>query len=196
MAKKVKYFVFLILFLFIAPVKVEAVFKDVYDFLPKEQRKVELAPNKTFQLEFKSPVDEFSTIWLKFYQPAGSTSDRVKFKIKRDGDKDWLYIGESPLDQQDYYLDDGFYYPFGFPPIRNAENKEFTVELTTLEKNKKQYTSIFTSVNGEPVFKLSKEANAKRIVIDDMVEKLRDDPFFFVIWGVLILITTGLLIKQ
>jgi hypothetical protein len=173
-----------------------AVLKDVYNFEPENQQLVELTPGKIIEFEFTSPVDTFGAIALKFSKPADST-DTVEFKIREQGSisSAWYHTAQVQLDQPDMYVQDKYYHPFGFPVIKNAKDKTYIVQLQTTEGKKDKYTAIYTSPDGQPIYKLIQETDAKPLILSDFLFKIQSEPIFFIFWTAIIILLIWQILK-
>jgi len=184
-----------------SPKPSRAILKDVYTMKAEKEQKVKLKPDKPITFKINSPVESFSAVALKFTKPRNST-DWVMFKFKESGadpsaydEAGWLVEKKVFLDQPDMFVLDGWFHPIGLPEITNAENRNYTIKITNLEKDKEEYTQIITTETGQPAYKLQTETDAKPIIFSDLISKLQSEPLLYLTWTSIILLLIWQILK-
>jgi len=89
-----------------------------------------LAKDKVYG-EFKSQDNYLGIVFFNFNIFNRTNSDTVVFRIKeknKNNTNDWYAINKYKVDR----FQNGFNYPFGFPPIENSKNKIYSFEIESL----------------------------------------------------------------
>jgi hypothetical protein len=181
---KVKLSLLFILSIFLSlPRQAKAVMNEVYNSSSGNIQERKLQSGEVISESFTSPVEEFSIITIKLDSNKESDDDKVIFRIKEKGQEDWYY--ETKVSTKDFRPE--WPYPFGFPTIENAKEKEFVWELEYLghQENsqliyfKSKDTIIFNISNNQPIYKVIPNAIFFNII---------KDPLFMGIWGLIILL--------
>ncbi len=74
---------------------------------------------------FTSPSDSFGSIEVRLGTNRMEGNEKFVFRLKEAGANEWLY--ENEYERTDLY--NGYYYPFGFPEVQEAEGEEYRFEI-------------------------------------------------------------------
>jgi hypothetical protein len=87
-----------------------------------------LLANDKITQSFIARYDNLGTIAIRFNKPKGYT-DTIFFRIKESQSDTWAY----EQTYQAHTFDASQYFTFGFPPIANSRNRQYTIELESLK---------------------------------------------------------------
>jgi hypothetical protein len=194
------------LILFIISIKpVDAIRNDVFKLRGKENIEMDFKEGDVIRQTFVSPVDEFGIVAIRFTNNGQKTNDQMFFRIKEVGAEDWYY-------ENDYWTllfkkDD--YYPFGFPMIQKAKGKKYLFEIELDRKTIDNSVAYFVSnkdllsagvleINGEKKqgelnFGIANQKPAKEMIIEDINNNIKQDPYFYLVWIIIVLAFLGCL---
>lgn len=105
---------------------------------------------------FVSPVDTFGAVEIRLGTNRQAGEELFVFRLKEEGSPNWLY--EAEYQRNDLY--NGYYYPFGFPPVQNAAGKIYYFEISRINHsglplqvftNDNEYASGSLMVGGQPI---------------------------------------------
>lgn len=149
--------------------------------------KIKLYPQMLYRKTFRSPVDSFAAIDLKFDTSRSNQSKSIIFRIKKEGTEDWHF--ESIYNVQDFY--NNAYYPFGFTPLTGVKDQNILMELQLIDDT--DLPLYF--YQDEQI--LSEERPTKellKLVSSDLQEKFQTQKTFFDFWKLLLLTNLGALL--
>jgi hypothetical protein len=166
--------------------------------IDQTDQQIELQLGQTVGQTFISPVDSFGSLEIRFNNYFLQNELYVVFRIKEADAEDWYY--QNTYGAKDFY--NGWFYPFGFPVITNAEEKEFYFELEIepgqLEINDQSHLSIYQNAQGEINFRLLADKSYKEFakqVMEDFISKLKTQSAFFVLY-ILLLLSCGAILLE
>jgi hypothetical protein len=166
--------------------------------IDQTDQQIELQPEQPVGQIFIAPVDSFGSLEIRFNNYFLQDELYVIFRIKEAGAEDWYY--QNTYGAKDFY--NGWFYPFGFPVISNAEEKEFYFELEIepgqLEINEQSHLSIYQNAQGEINFRLLADKSYKEFakqVMEDFIDKIRAQAVFFALYDGLMMTTSAYLIS-
>lgn len=93
-----------------------------------EGKKGELLAGEKVQGGFKAKDDFLGIVNFSFNNFNRTNLDTIVFKIKEKNGKYWYAINKYKVDR----FNNGFNYPFGFPPIKESKNKIYVFEIESL----------------------------------------------------------------
>lgn len=93
------------------------------------QNSTELLAKKTIVGTFVAQADNLGIIEIPFDTHDRSIDDKVIFRIKASGEKNWYF--QSVYNAGQFQTDVPF--PFGIPVIKNSRNNSYTFEIESLE---------------------------------------------------------------
>ena len=149
--------------------------------------KIELYPQMLYRKVFRSTVDSFAAIDLKFDTSRSTQSKSLIFKIKKEGAENWHF--ENIYNVQDFY--NNAFYPFGFPPITDAQDQNILIEMQLIDR-----TDLPLYLYQDEII-LSEERPTKellKLVKQDLQEKFQTQKTFFDFWQLLLLTNFGALL--
>lgn len=166
--------------------------------IDQTDQQIELQPGQTVGQTFISPVNSFGSLEVRFNNYFLRDELYVIFRIKESGAEDWYY--QNTYGAKDFY--NGWFYPFGFPVITNAEDKEFYFELEIepgqLEINEQSHLSVYQNDQGKINFRLLADKSYKEFakqVMEDFISKLKTQSAFFVLY-ILLLLSCGAILLE
>ncbi len=167
--------------------------------IDQTDQQIELQPGQPMGQTFISPVNSFGSLEVRFNNYFLTDELYIIFRIKEAGAEDWYY--QNTYGAKDFY--NGWFYPFGFPVITNAEEKEFYFEIELkpgqLEINEQSPLSVYQNNQGEINFRLLANKSYKDFVKQvwgDFVDKVREQPVFFALYTLLLLSCGAILLKS
>lgn len=89
----------------------------------------ELLAGETMSGVLHSMYPNLGIVSIRFYNMDRDSNDKIIFRIKKVGDKNWYYQATYNTDQ---FLPHKLF-PFGFPVINNSANTDFYFEIESLE---------------------------------------------------------------
>lgn len=98
----------------------------------------ELLTNKTINEDFTARYDNLGIIAIPFNTYYKSINDKIAFRLKEIGSKDWYYQNTYNANQ----FQNKFPFPFGFPVIADSKNKSYTIQIESLEGKRGDSLSI------------------------------------------------------
>ena len=149
--------------------------------------KIELITNMLYRKVFRSTVNSFAAIDLKFGTGRSTQSKSLIFRIKKEGDKNWHF--ENIYNVQDFY--NNAFYPFGFPPITDAQDQNILIEMQLIDQ------SDLPLYFYQDEIILSEERPTKellKLVGEDLSKKFKIQKTFFDFWKLLLLANFGALL--
>jgi hypothetical protein len=206
MARIIKTLIIFIFLALMAATPTRALMADVFEVNHSQAKPVRILKGEVYQQSFLSTADSFGIIAVKFSNNNKINQDLLTFRIKEENDKDWFYENQYKTDQ----FQNNQFFTFGFPKIDNAQGKTFVFEIESRLGLEDDSVSLFLTPNDsyqegqlwrdnqeqekDMVFKLIKEEPAKKLIIQDLQLKLKEDPKFFVFWLSLIFLTTLMIV--
>ena len=178
MARIIKTLIIFIFLAFITAMPVKALMADVFEVNHSQAKPVRVLKGEIYRQSFLSTTDSFGIIAVKFSNNNKINQDVLTFRIKEENDKDWFYENQYKTDQ----FQDNQFFTFGFPKINNTQGKAFVFEIESLAGAEDDSVSVFLTPEKDLVFKLIKEEPAKKLIIQDLQSRFRQDPLFFYFW--------------
>ncbi len=194
--KTIKFLLILVLISLFVPGPIIALMNPVLKVENTDTEKQCLYADEVYQQRFTSPVESFGIVAVQFDNNNRINEDTIQFRIRSSQpgpDSIWDYQGETSAGQ----FRAGWYFPFGFPPIEDAENKDFIFEIESTQGKKDNCVSIFIAPDtGDINFYVANEVPAKQFITTDIQRKFTEDKIFFIGWTILVLLTAGYIIKK
>lgn len=100
-----------------------------------------LANNKVNGI-FIAKTDNLGIISIPFDTHNKSINDKIIFKLKEAGKKDWYYQATYDAHQ----IQNNIPFPFGFPIIKSSQNKSYIIEIESLNGNSDEHLSLSKNV--------------------------------------------------
>jgi hypothetical protein len=185
MARISKILISFIFLAFMAANPARALMADVFEVNHSQAKPTRILKGEVYQQSFLSTTDSFGIIAVKFSNNDKINQDVLTFRIKEENDKDWFYENRYKTDQ----FQNNQFFTFGFPKIDNAQGKTFVFEIESLAGTEDDSVSVYLTPGKDLVFKLIKEEPAKKLIIQDLQLRFRQDPLFFYFWLSIITIT-------
>jgi hypothetical protein len=167
--------------------------------IDQADQQIELQPDQTVGQIFIAPVDSFGSLEIRFNNYFLRDQLYVVFRIKEVDAEDWYY--QNTYGAKDFY--NGWFYPFGFPVITNAEGKKFYFELEIkpgqLKPDESSQLYFYQNVQGAINFRLLANKSYKEFtkqVMEDFISKLKTQSAFFVLYTLLLLGCGAILFKS
>lgn len=200
--KILKFLFILVSLALFAPRHTKALMNPVLKVESSDAEKHCLYAGEVYQQKFTSPVDSFGIIAVQFTNNNRINDDTIQFRIRSaepspdpargEASSDWYYQAETSAEQ----FRSGWYFPFGFPPIENAENKDFIFEIESTRGEEDNCVSVFIDLDtGDINSYVANEVPAKKFITTDIQRKFKEDKIFFIGWVILVLLITGYLIR-
>jgi hypothetical protein len=185
MARIIKTLIIFIFLALMAANPARALMADVFEVNHSQAKPVRILKGEVYQQSFLSTADSFGIIAVKFSNNNKINQDVLTFRIKEENDKDWFYENQYKTDQ----FQNNQFFTFGFPKINDTQGKTFVFEIESLVGTEDDSVSVFLTPEKDLVFKLIKEEPAKKLIIQDLQLRFRQDPLFFYFWLSIITVT-------
>jgi len=185
MARIIKTLIIFIFLALMAATPTRALMADVFEVNHSQAKPVRILKGEVYQQSFLSTADSFGIIAVKFSNNNKINQDVLTFRIKEENDKDWFYENQYKTDQ----FQNNQFFTFGFPKINDTQGKTFVFEIESLVGTEDDSVSVFLTPEKDLVFKLIKEEPAKKLIIQDLQLRFRQDPLFFYFWLSIITVT-------
>ncbi len=92
--------------------------------------------------EFKSKYQNLGSVEILIDNHGRINKDEITFRIKEKGVVDWLYQNNY----QTSSMDKGQFYPFGFEVVDDSRNKNYIVEIESLNGTEEDSISILKNI--------------------------------------------------
>lgn len=185
-----------------------ALMADIFEVSSEPMLTERILKGDIYRQTFVSQSDDFGIVAVRFSNNNKINDDYLIFRIKEERQPGWYYENKYKVDQ----FQDGQFFTFGFPVITNAHGKNFVFEIESMRGAEENSVSVYLTkednyAKGEAFknderlgvdlsFKVVKEAPARQMIKKDFIGKLKQDPVFFVLWGLLSLSFAALLFKK
>lgn len=117
-------------------------FNNITTIIKKEQwkqlRTVNILAKNKINGTFTAVTDYLGIISVPFNTHNKSINDKIIFRLKEEGKKDWYYQGTYNTNQ----FQNDIPFPFGFPIIKNSKNILYMFEIESLEGNNSEPYSL------------------------------------------------------
>ncbi len=100
--------------------------------------KVELFAKKKVSITFTGKSNNLGIIAIPFETNNRSVNDKVVFRLKESGKKEWYQKATYNTNQ----FQSNAPFPFGFPVIKDSKNKSYTFEIESLSGTRENHVSI------------------------------------------------------
>lgn len=149
--------------------------------------------NQPFRQTFTSSVDQFGSIEVRMGTDRSKLPGTFTFKlyeVLETGELESLY--EAEYQRTDLYQ--GYYYPFGFVPITNAQGKTYLIEL---ESQTHSPIFVYTNSDGELSYTVLTEGSGQELfrqIKETVSQKVQHQQTFFSFYTLLIGAILGILL--
>lgn len=136
---------------------------DRFRFEDFSAAKKEIYQGDRITATFKSTYHNLGIVEVRFYNFKRVSDDILTFRIKEKGQSDWYYQANYKTDQ---FQDDQLF-PFGFPLIRDSQNKEYEFEIISLRGNEENNVGVsdtFPSFVGKHIYTRSELSNKEALI--------------------------------
>lgn len=201
MARIIKTLIIFVFLTLMTATPAKALMADVFEVNDSQAKPVKILRGEIYRQSFLSTSDSFGIIAVKFSNNNRINQDVLTFRIKEENDQDWFYENQYKTDQ----FQNNQFFTFGFPKLDNVQGKTFVFEIESMLGLKDDSVSLFLTSSDsyqegklwkdnqeeekDMVFRLIKEEPAKKLIVQDLQSKLKEDPKFFIFWLSLIFLT-------
>ncbi len=137
-----------------------------------------LLAKKKISVTFTGKTNNLGIIAIPFDTHNKSVNNRIIFRLKEAGEKDWHHQVTYNTNQ----FQTNIPFPFGFPIIRNSKNRPYTFEIESLNGTSKEFISI-SSANKyfftKYKFSKSELVNNPYLLLQFFVTKMDSQLFLF-----------------
>ncbi len=175
--------------------------------LPEDKKDAELHANVGKELlkgqkvtgSFTASENNLGLVLLRFYNFERISKDKVIFRIKENGSKDWYYTNIYKVDQ----FQPNEYFTFGFSPIENSKGKQYDFEIESTAgkpKNAIGISTTFPQIGAAYQFTKTQLSQNKILAVRFFIKKSvffierfnwRDIVLFYLVTTILILFSTA-----
>jgi len=99
------------------------------NLIPKLTIRESLLKDEVINFKFKSKYNNLGIIEILFNNHSKINNDQLIFRIKQSDTNDWVY--KAVYDTA--VMDEGQFFPFGFPIINDSKGKIFIVQIQSIQ---------------------------------------------------------------